>query len=276
MEDQAPKDTPPASASDVLSWLEGAQDSLPKRLQQCATFTRQHLHLIAVSTVSEMAEAAEVAPSVYMRFCQAMGFSGYSEMQDLFREHVTQFRPDYRTRLEKLSHSGPISTPQLLADFAESGHKSLISLSNTVTMDGLNRIADGMATARVVHLIGLRRAYAVVSAMAYLFSEMGVPAQLHHGSGLLNSASTFLSDDAVFAVTFAPFSDETITLAKDAADKGARVFGLSDAMECPLSEFAQDLLIARENEVAGFRTLNGAMTLATTLAVATKIARDRG
>ncbi len=51
-----------------------------------------------MSTVAEMAEAAGVQPSAFMRFCQIMGFSGYSEMQRLFRESYVGGWPDYSTR----------------------------------------------------------------------------------------------------------------------------------------------------------------------------------
>ncbi|MBO1687899.1 MurR/RpiR family transcriptional regulator, partial [Clostridium butyricum] len=61
-------------------------DRLPKRLKQCADFVAANQDRIAVSTVAEMAEGAGVQSSAFMRFCQIMGFSGFSEMQKLFRD----------------------------------------------------------------------------------------------------------------------------------------------------------------------------------------------
>ncbi|NRG16250.1 MurR/RpiR family transcriptional regulator [Rhizobiales bacterium] len=268
MSEQTPLQAAPGSVSELLEKLDGTIDGLPKRLKQCASFTRRHLHLVAVSTVSEMAGASGVAPSVYMRFCQALGFSGYSEMQDLFRARYTEFRPNYEERLANLREEGAIGTGRLLADFAESGHKSLISLANTVTTDRLDRIARGMASARVVHLVGLRRAFAVVSSMSYLFDKLGVAANLHYGAGMLNTAGTIFPEDALFAVTYAPFSEETVRLAETTAKQGITVFGLTDSERCPIAEWASEMLIAREDEVAGFRALNASITLTTTLAVA--------
>lgn len=275
MNEQTTLSSPPLSVSELLARLDGVVDDLPKRLKQCAGFTRRHLHLIAVSTVSEMAQAAGVAPSVYMRFCQALGFSGYSEMQDLFRARFTDFRPNYEERLANLHEEGAIGTGRLLADFAESGHKSLMSLGNTVTNDGLDRIAHGMASARVVHLVGLRRAFAVVSSMAYLFDQLDVPASLHFGAGMLNAAGAIFPGDALFAVTFAPFSEETIRLAEVAANRGVTIYGLTDSDRCPVAEYATEMLIAREDEVAGFRALNASITLTTTLAVAVRASRQQ-
>lgn len=247
---------------------------MPKRLKQCADFTRRNVHLIAVSTVSEMARACDVAPSVYVRFCKALGFSGYSEMQGLLKARVLEYRPDYDMRLASLREDGVLESGRLLADFAEAGHKSLLGLGNTVTNDRLEAMAAGMAKARVIHLVGLRRAFSVVSNMAYTFDKMGVPALLHYGAGMISSGQSIFEDDVLFAVTYAPFSDETVALALATAERGVPVYGLTDSDSCPFAEAATHMLYAREDEVAGFRALNASMTLATTLTVAVKALRD--
>lgn len=267
--------TAPGSVSDLLNILDGSIDSLPKRLRQCAVFTRRNLHLIAVSTVSELAEAAGVAPSVYMRFCQSLGFSGYSEMQAMFRARYTEYRPGYEDRLAALQQDGTVELDRLLADFAEAGHKSIMSLANSVIGSSLERIAEGMAQARVVHLIGLRRAFPIVSNMYYLLDKLEIPANLHFGTGMMSSGKSIFPGDVLFAVTYAPFSEETTTLVKEAEHRGVTVYGLTESERCPLSQYATEMLIARENEVAGFRSLNASMTLTTALAVAVKTVQQR-
>ncbi|SDE78901.1 MurR/RpiR family transcriptional regulator [Limimaricola pyoseonensis] len=265
----------PNNVTQTIERLDELIDTLPKRLNQCATFTRRHLHLIAVSTVSDMARAAEVAPSVYMRFCQALGFSGYSEMQALFRAQYTGFRPAYDERLATLRPEMAGGTGRLLAEFAEAGHKSLISLANTVTSGGLEAIAQALAEAPLLHLVGMRRAYAVVSNMSYMLGKLEVPAVLHSDPGRLGGAAAVAPGHAVFAVTYASYSQETLDFAQAARARGARVYGLSDAPDGPLTELVDGLLVAHEGEVAGFRSLNASMTLATTLVVAVAALRDQ-
>lgn len=264
----------PTNVTQVLERLNALSGTLPKRLDQCAVFTRQHLHLIAVSTVSDMAREAGVAPSVYMRFCQALGFSGYSEMQGLFRAQHTAFRPAYDERLATLRPDLSDGAGRLLADFAEAGHKSLMSLANTVTSEGLEAVARALAEAPLVHLIGMRRAFAVVSNMSYMLGKLEVPMVLHSDPGRLGSPAAVGRGHAVFAATFAPFSQETLDFARAAKERGALVYGLTDEESCPLSEFADGLLVAREGEVAGFRSLIASLALTTALAVAVGALRD--
>lgn len=259
---------PPATVSELIEVLDNTIASSPRRLAQCASFTRRHLHLPVVSTVAEMAAAVGVAPSVYMRFCQALGFGGYSELQALLRQRFAEFRPQYDERLAKLRKGRTPDVRLLLAEFAEAGHQSLLSLTNTATAETLDIIAKELAKAKSVRLVGARRAFAVVANMAYLLGKIGVPASLHPTVGLIASATAIQPTNVVFAVSFEPFSAETIAHAADAAKIGAPVYALSDTEHCPLAEHADALLIARESDVGGFRGLTAAIQLTTTLCVA--------
>jgi DNA-binding MurR/RpiR family transcriptional regulator len=87
--------------------------------------------------------------------------------------------------------------------------------------------------------------------------------------GHLSNHHLVSPEDAMLAVTFAPFSQTTINDARIAAERGATVFGLTDSEKCPLFEFATETLVVREHEVAGFRSLNASLTLTTALSVLT-------
>lgn len=265
----------PSSVTELLDRLDASLEDMPKRLKQCASFTRNHLHLVAVSTVSDMAEASEVAPSAYMRFCQALGFSGYTEMQALFRHHYTESRPSYEDRLANLNKNGTPSTEGLLGKLTDAGHKSLIAMNNHENHAILDRVAEGMAAARVIHLVGLRRAVATVSNLAYTFDKLGIPAVLHYGAGMLDGQGAIFEGDVLLAATYAPFSPETVDFARGVAGRGVTVFGVTDSDSCPVADFASEMLILREDEVAGFRSLTASITLTTALALAVQGKREQ-
>lgn len=106
MEDAAPQ-IAPASVEEFRERLSAQLDDLPRRLRQCAEHVAANIDRIAVSTVADLAAGADVPPSAVMRFCQIMGFSGFSEMQRLFREAYAPGWPDYSTRLKNLRKAAP-------------------------------------------------------------------------------------------------------------------------------------------------------------------------
>ena len=245
-----------------------AAETLPKRLRQCAEYLAANTDRIAVSTVAEMALAAGVQPSALMRFCKILGFSGYSEMQRLFRDAYAQGWPDYATRLRNLRESGAGSPSALLAEFIDAGRMSLENLASSVDSRNLDRAVKILSEAGMVHLVGLRRAFPVASYLAYAFEKMDVPAFLHDGGGKLDHRHAIRPGDALVAITFSPYSGETVELAEFARGQDVPVIAITDTVMSPLQKLDATVLSVAEVDFGAFRALSATLSLAITLAVA--------
>lgn len=258
----------PASIEEFRERLGAISEGLPKRLRQCADYVAANSDRIAVSTVAELAAGAEVPPSALMRFCQIMGFSGFSGMQRLFREAYVPGWPDYSTRLTNLKESGAGSPTALLAEFVEAGRLSLEALAKSVDEAALDQAVAALIKAEMVHLIGLRRAFPVASYLTYAFEKMDIPAMLHDGVGKLDHRHALRPGDVLLAITFAPYSEETLALAQDARDRGLQVVAVTDRLTSPLARHATAILTVPEVDFGAFRSLSATLALAITLAVA--------
>lgn len=265
--------TAPASIDEFRQRLAEVMDGLPKRLRQCADHIAANTDRIAVSTVAELAAGADVPPSALMRFCQILGFSGFSEMQRLFREAYSPGWPDYATRLKNLKEGGAGSPAALLAEFVEAGRLSLEQLAKSVDEAAFAQAVAQLAQAGTLHVVGLRRAYPVASYLTYVFEKMQVPAMLHDGAGKLDHRHAMRAGDACIAITFAPYSDETLSLAQDAQARGLPVIGITDRLTSPLSRHAATVLTVPEVDFGAFRSLSATLALCIALAVAVGTAR---
>jgi len=242
--------------------------TLPKRLRQCADYVAQNTDIIAVSTVADLSKAAGVQPSAFMRFCQLMGFSGYSQMQRMFRDAFTQRWPDYATRLEALRASGDESPSTLLAEFIDAGRASLENLASSIEPDTLERAVAAMSKAPMIHIIGLSRAFPVAAYLAYALEKMNVPAMLHGKFGNLDHRHAILPADVLVVITFAPYTQETLDLATFARTQGSDIVAITDAINSPLHHLKATILTVSEADVGSFRALTAPLSLAITLAVA--------
>lgn len=257
----------PANLAEFFELLRQRGTAMPKRLRQCAEFVAANPGLVAVSTVAELAGGADVPPSAFMRFCQEMGFSGFSEMQKLFREEYSQNWPDYASRLSSL-RKGDTHAPQvLLADFAEAGRVSIENLTRSVDADLLRRAVTSLAGARTVHIVGLRRTFPVATYLAYAFEKMQIPAILHNGMGNLSSESLLSEGDAMIAISFAPYTADTIALAEAAVARGVELVTITDLPTSPLAQLEAVRFLIQEVDVGSFRSLSATLTLAMALAV---------
>jgi DNA-binding MurR/RpiR family transcriptional regulator len=264
---------PPADFAELQSRLTEVLPRLPKRLRQCADYAAANSQRIAFATVAEFAAEAGVRPSAVVRFCQEIGFSGFSSFQELFRQRSAGHWPDYRTRLAALHAEGRDSPATLLGAMTEAGGVSLRQLALQAEPDLLAKAVGQLAAARIIHVAGFRRAFPVAAYLAYMFEKLEMPVILHQGTGGLGAASAVQPDDAFLAVTFAPYTQMTIDMAAGAKLRGATIIGITDSMASPLHQMGATTLIAPETQVGDFRPLTSAMTLCLSLAVAAGAAR---
>ncbi len=268
------KITAPNSPEEFQSRLIEITDSLPKRLRQCADFVARNSDRIAVSTISELSSAAGVQPSAFMRFCQLMGYSGYSQMQRMFRETYAQRWPDYATRLENLRASGDGTPTALLAEFVEAGRSSLENLANSTDAKTLETAVSLLADAPMIHIIALSRAFPVATYFPYALEKMDVPAILHDKTGNLSHRRSIQPNDVLIAITFAPYTQETLDLAAFANTQGNRIVAITDALNSPLHNLGATTLMVSEADVGAFRALSAPLSLAITMAVAVGTRRN--
>jgi DNA-binding MurR/RpiR family transcriptional regulator len=260
--------TAPDTLEALFQLLAERAETLPKRLRQCADYIARNPDRVAVSTVAELAAAADVQPSAIMRFCQDLGFSGFTQMQRLFRDEYSRKWPDYSTRLQNLRATGESRPEVLLAEFVEAGRTSLERLMSTVDPGLLARAVDLLADAPLIHLVGYRRSFPVASYMAYALEKMAIPCVLHAAVGHLPTAHAVRPRDAVIAITFAPYSPETLAFVEAARAADHPVVAITDSLSSPLQRLNVLPLLVSEVDVGAFRALSATFALAISLAVA--------
>jgi DNA-binding MurR/RpiR family transcriptional regulator len=264
----------PETSEDLRRRIAALSGQLPRRMQQCADHLLQDQDAVAVSTVAELAARAGVPPSAMMRFCQLLGFSGYSELQRLCRTALVRGLPDYATRLANLK-SGSAGQPAILvAEFVEASRLSLAGLAQNLDETALDQAVALLSQAAVIHIVGYRRALPVAVYLAYVFEKLGLPALLHGGLGGLDHRSALRQGDAVLAITFAPYSNETLALVDAARALDLPVVLLTDPPATDLPARADLVLTVDEVDFGAFRSLSATTALALALAVAVAARRQ--
>ena len=252
------------------------EPTLPKRLKQTAAYALQHPDEIALGTASGVARRAHVQASTLVRFAQALGFAGFTELQGVFRTHLRNRWPEYPERLKAL-HAHDAGDPVgLLMGFSESAERSVAALRASLDAAALEGAVETLAGARLVFLLAQRRSFCVAHYLGYAFAQLGVPALLVDDVGGLGREQLGVAgpEDAALAVSFAPYSPVTLALTETARARGARIVAITDSALSPLAALAERRLEVVENDFGAFRSLSATFCLAMTLAVA--VAERRG
>lgn len=245
---------------------------LPKRLRQVADHALANPDDMALNTASQIAEKAGVQASTLVRFAQALDYSGFSELQQVFRSRLREQSPDHRERLATLRDEGAAGAnmAQVLLDgFVQASQSSLTRLQATVRHEDIERATDLLAEAQTIVLVGARRMFPVVSYLAYAFAKVGVRAVLVDNIASLGAeqAAIARTGDVVLAVSCAPYTPATIEIAADAHERGIPVIALTDSALSPLAERCTLWLEVKEADYGAFRSIAATFALAMTLAV---------
>lgn len=246
--------------------------AMPKRLAQVAAFAVDRPDDVTFGTVAAIAEQAGVQPSTLVRFAQALGYQGFSDLQDVFRARLRERWPDYGERLEVLRRrTGEAQGAHaLFGDFVETAVASLLRLRNTLSPETMDEAARAMAGARVIHLVAQRRAFPVSAYMAYALSKLGMAAVLVDNLASLGPEQALAAtpEDLVVAVSFTPYTPLTVDIANAAAERGVPVLAITDSPFSPLIQSARTVVEVAEADLGAFRSLSGTLCLAMALCVA--------
>ncbi|UTW12725.1 MurR/RpiR family transcriptional regulator [Marinobacterium rhizophilum] len=263
----------PQTLADLKSAIAEQHSALSKRLRQVAQYVMDNPNAIAFGTVAVIAKDASVHPSTLVRFANAFGFSGFSEMQRLFQQKLIQESPSYTERIriarEELGDESGDTPLQLLTQFAGASAVALEQLRDSVSEQDLERAVDILAAAEATHVVGVRRAFVVATYFAYALRHIDRRAYLIDGVGGMyaEQGGAIGSKDAIIATSFHPYAPETQDVAKAAVERGVPLILITDSQLSPLAALASVCFVVRDAEVHGFRALGSTLCLAQALSI---------
>ena len=272
MDTQNGAQTPPRDFAALRDMVVTRWEDLPRRLTQVAEYALNNPDEVAFGTAASIAAKANVQPSTLVRFSQALGYQGFSDLQDVFRSRLRDQVLGYDERMAQLREHGKGASraTMILEGFADASMRSLSAMRSNLDPETVEKALDVLEGAETVYLVGLRRSFPVTSYMAYALGKLGVRTILIDAvAGLAAEQAGFVTGrDAAITISFTPYASETVTLAQQVRESGAGVVAITDSIFSPLASLADVWFEIAEADFEGFRSLNATMTLAMALTVA--------
>lgn len=249
-----------------------AYPTLSPQQQVIAQYVLDHPDDFALGTAATVAEAAGVQPSALVRFANVMQFSGFSDLQRVFRNRLLERAGTYRERI------GAMNRPNAGADADAALHQSvshavadLHKLEQSASDATLRRAARLVCAAGRVHVLAQRRAFPVAAYLTYALAQLDLRVQLHDGVGgmLGDSLRQIDGGDLLLVTSFKNYSPEVVEAAAAARGRGVKVLAITDHPLSPLKPTATVCLETGAGAEAPVRSLVAPMCLAQALVVVT-------
>jgi DNA-binding MurR/RpiR family transcriptional regulator len=262
------------SVEQLLKALQDEYKDLSKQLKLIGKYVEAHHGRLGLEGIQDVAAACGVQPSAVVRFAKHFGFSGFTEMQKLFREAIAQqLAPDrnYQARIRDVIQSGaPLISVDIAREFLKGSVGGIQDLIDTLAQSDLDKAVELLAKAESIWLLGTRRSFPVAAYLNYALQHTDKRIQLVSGMGGMQEGQlrSLRKGDVVLAVSFPPYAPETLEVLRNAHARGARIIAITDSRLSPLAELAQAVLFVQESTTFGFRSLTSTIGLAQGLFIA--------
>jgi DNA-binding MurR/RpiR family transcriptional regulator len=228
---------------DLARAITESYSQLPNRLQGIARFALGNPDAMALSTVAEIAHEAAVPPSAVIRFANALGYAGFTDLQRIYRERLVARSATYRERIEQMRRTG-----------GDKGHV-LPQLVDTSIRE-LERLREHFDVRRL-QAATERRAYPVAGYLAYGLAQLEIRAFLLDSVGgmLRQQVGAIGPGDVLLAASFRNYTAEVVDAAELARERGAVVIAITDHPVSPLARVAKITLEIGDDPSVQFRSL---------------------
>ncbi len=244
------------------------QDLSP-HLQRIARASLEEPNTFALSTTSKIAESLEVQPSTLIRFSKEFGYSGFSELQSVFRQRLIEGEPTTREQVLSETTAGPQEVEDVLGNVVSASIEALEMLRNEANTSDIAQAVKMMREARHVYVAGLRRSRPVADYLVYGLLRTEKPSSLLDFAGGMAGPqiSTIGPDDVLIAIAFPPYSTPVVNAVMDANVSGRQIITITDASDSPLAQNARVALFVDADTKAPLQPVSGSMGLVQALLV---------
>jgi DNA-binding MurR/RpiR family transcriptional regulator len=263
------------SVDTLMEHIAAGYESLPRQLKVIAKYIEQHRASLMLERISAIAAACEVQPSAIVRFAKRFGFSGFTEMQDVFRQSYTEEAGtplNYQQRVRALidSRDRDLSVGDMTREFVAASRAGLDQLGEGLDDSQLDAAVALLQKAENIYVVGVRRSFSIATYIAYALQHTDKRVHLVSGMGGMyhDQMRSVRAGDVVIAISFAPYGNETLHCARIAHQSGAAMLVITDSKLSPLARNADALLTVVEGSAFAFRSLTSTICLCQALFIA--------
>lgn len=256
---------------DLFAKIEEQTAKMSKGHKLIANYILSHYDKAAFMTAQKLGQKVGVSESTVVRFASEMGYDGYPALQralqNLMRNKLTavqriEVTSDHMTRDNVLE--------RVLSLDIERIRKTLEHTSK----EDFNNAVDKIINCKAIYIIGARSAAPLASFLNYYFTMIFPNVKLIKNtttSELFEQVMHIDEKDVIIGISFPRYSKQTAKILEYASNSGANVIAITDSLDSPLAQYADNLLLARSDMASFVDSLVAPLSLINALIAAVSI-----
>lgn len=230
----------------ILNRLVDSYADLSPVLRRAAQYVLDNPNQIGIDSMRQLAAAADVTPNTLVRMAKALGFQGYEEFRqpfrDVLRKGVENF-PDRARWLQSLAQGG--SHGQLFGKMAAASLSNSEQLFSDTSAKEIKAAADLIVSSKTAHVFGMGSAHALAQNFWYVarmaFDNIVLVSK--QGNAPIDDIAKIDGHDALLTMTFSPYRTEVVEATRFAKSKGASIIAITDSRASPVALEADHVFV---------------------------------
>ncbi len=241
---------------------------LPPKQRRLARFFLDHENEVAFASANSISEQVGASAATVVRFCRALGYEGYIDLQAAIRAQFPQYRTAIQKLTEQMANGGlPENLP---VQIAQANSQNIQETMSQVSEPDLSDAVAAIIGADRIRVFGSGLSAAAALLAEYTLNMLGFPARSCLNGGVTQTleVSHITERDMVIVITIWRYLRHEVEAVKAARRSGATCLAITDSPVAPVVELADYVFIAETEGAAHNRSLTGILSVIDLLAAA--------
>lgn len=246
---------------------------LSPKQRQLARFFLDNEDVVAFASANDISEQVNASAATVVRFCRALGYEGYPDLQSAIRAQFSQYRTAVQKLSERLANGG--FSDNLPSQITVANGQSIQETMQLVSKEKLTGAVSAIVEADQIRIFGSGLSAAAAVSAEYALTTLGFPARACLNGGVSQTLEVaHLTDrDLVIVVSIWRYLRHEVEASKAARAAGATCLAITDSAVSPVATLADHVFIAATEGATHSRSLAGILSVIDLLSAA--IAAER-
>jgi len=240
---------------------------LSKSQQKVASFILKNLQTVGVHSAAYVGEKSGVSETTVIRFCYALGLSGYAELQreitmHLFNEGNTSSLQNYLQSKQAL-----FETPRFYEKTMEKDATRILNVAKNISEEDFNRASMLLHTKKKIYIAGNGSSHLAAQWLYFTLNMLRPNVVLldFETSEIIRALQEIDQDSVVIILSFHRYAKEPIQFAAEIQEKNCEIIGITDCEISPITQYATITFVNEQQEMSTIDAMPALISFLNTL-----------
>lgn len=248
--------------------IEEKFSDLSKSQQRVAKLVLDDPQYISLHSATEVGKRAETSETTVIRFCYAIGMSGYTELQNAIMSSLVASRPLSSLGTYMASKEPYIEKDHLAADMMWEFGQQISELGQSVNKELFAKASEELHKAKQIILIGEGASYIAAQWFGFTLSMLRpqVRVATKDTTTLIQLYQQVEPETVVVLISLHRYYQESLEVTQHLKSLGAKVVAITDSKVAPATRFADYFFTLTGQQQSTIDLIPGILAFLNTLA----------